>query len=93
MNLPISPPQQTVNTNMYSEISKRNIKIDHKPGRNDLCHCGSNKKYKKCCLDKDIEVDREAKRYKPPPRDPNAPKVSASGLIALSHGLRMMAGF
>ena len=21
-------------------------------GRNDLCHCGSNKKYKKCCLDK-----------------------------------------
>jgi len=20
-----------------------------KPGRNDLCHCGSGKKYKKCC--------------------------------------------
>jgi len=24
-----------------------------KVGRNDLCPCGSNKKYKKCCLDKD----------------------------------------
>ncbi|PIS35810.1 hypothetical protein COZ78_01315 [bacterium (Candidatus Gribaldobacteria) CG_4_8_14_3_um_filter_42_11] len=24
-----------------------------KMGRNDPCHCGSNKKYKKCCLGKD----------------------------------------
>jgi hypothetical protein len=24
-----------------------------KPGRNDPCHCGSGKKYKKCCLPKD----------------------------------------
>jgi hypothetical protein len=23
------------------------------PGRNDPCHCGSGKKYKKCCLAKD----------------------------------------
>ena len=30
---------------------------DHKRklGRNELCHCGSGKKYKKCCLFKDIE--------------------------------------
>ncbi|WP_083937987.1 SEC-C metal-binding domain-containing protein [Paenibacillus daejeonensis] len=26
-----------------------------KLGRNDNCHCGSGKKYKKCCLDKDQE--------------------------------------
>ena len=26
-----------------------------KPGRNDPCPCGSGKKYKKCCLDKDFE--------------------------------------
>lgn len=26
-----------------------------KIGRNDPCHCGSGKKYKKCCLQKDIE--------------------------------------
>lgn len=27
-------------------------------GRNDLCHCGSGKKYKKCCLDKDQQAER-----------------------------------
>ena len=26
-----------------------------KPGRNDSCPCGSGKKYKKCCLNKDID--------------------------------------
>lgn len=29
-----------------------------KVGRNDLCPCGSGKKYKKCCLDKDTEARR-----------------------------------
>lgn len=30
---------------------KRGLKIEsHKIGRNDLCPCGSGKKYKKCCL-------------------------------------------
>jgi hypothetical protein len=24
-----------------------------RPGRNEPCHCGSGKKYKHCCLDKD----------------------------------------
>jgi hypothetical protein len=24
-----------------------------KPGRNDRCHCGSGRKYKQCCLEKD----------------------------------------
>lgn len=27
----------------------------HKIGRNEPCHCGSGKKYKKCCIDKDIQ--------------------------------------
>ncbi len=27
-------------------------------GRNDPCHCGSGKKYKKCCIDKDAEAAR-----------------------------------
>ncbi|WP_274364191.1 tetratricopeptide repeat protein [Paenibacillus thermotolerans] len=26
------------------------------PGRNEPCHCGSGKKYKKCCLDKDKQT-------------------------------------
>ena len=29
-----------------------------RPGRNDPCHCGSGKKYKKCCLRADEEADR-----------------------------------
>ncbi len=28
-------------------------------GRNDICHCGSGKKYKKCCLSKDEEAVRQ----------------------------------
>ena len=30
-----------------------------KIGRNDPCPCGSGKKYKKCCLDKDEKKRRE----------------------------------
>jgi len=29
------------------------------PGRNDPCHCGSGKKYKKCCLAKDEEIRKD----------------------------------
>ena len=32
-----------------------------KVGRNDPCPCGSGKKYKKCCLEKDEEQNREAR--------------------------------
>ena len=31
-----------------------------KPGRNDPCTCGSGKKYKKCCLEKDQQAERAA---------------------------------
>ena len=29
-----------------------------KTGRNDPCRCGSNKKYKKCCMQKDVEKQK-----------------------------------
>jgi hypothetical protein len=32
-----------------------------KLGRNDPCHCGSGKKYKACCLDKDEAAERAAR--------------------------------
>jgi hypothetical protein len=35
-----------------------------KLGRNDPCHCGSGKKYKKCCWRQDEEVLRDASAYK-----------------------------
>jgi hypothetical protein len=31
------------------------------PGRNDPCPCGSGRKYKQCCLDKDEAKAREAR--------------------------------
>jgi len=34
-----------------------------KLGRNDPCHCGSGKKYKKCCYGKDQELLRDASQY------------------------------
>jgi hypothetical protein len=34
-------------------------------GRNDPCPCGSGKKYKKCCLDKDVEAGRKARAALP----------------------------
>ncbi len=34
-----------------------------KHGRNEPCHCGSSKKYKKCCHSKDQELLRDASRY------------------------------
>jgi hypothetical protein len=33
-----------------------------KPGRNDPCPCGSGKKYKRCCLDKDVDAELEHER-------------------------------
>jgi len=50
-------------------------------GRNDPCHCGSGKKYKKCCLEKDEAARaRESAAQVPPPAEaapttpPAAPK-------------------
>ncbi len=37
------------NSGEESEIKKKPVKKDKKVGRNDLCPCGSGKKYKKCC--------------------------------------------
>ena len=34
-----------------------------KLGRNEPCHCGSGKKYKKCCYAKDQELLRDASQY------------------------------
>jgi hypothetical protein len=42
-----------------------------RPRRNDPCHCGSGKKYKRCCLDGDVVRDRiERLTREIPPADP-----------------------
>lgn len=37
----------------YQHLSQADIMTKMKIGRNDLCRCGSGKKYKKCCLSKE----------------------------------------
>ena len=44
------------------EREKEGIK-KNKIGRNDLCPCGSGKKYKNCCLNKIIQVDFRNEKY------------------------------
>jgi hypothetical protein len=40
--LPTEPPPKTIQGYTY-------VRPDREPGRNDLCPCGSGKKYKRCC--------------------------------------------
>lgn len=37
-----------------NDLKKRQVIRMIKLGRNEQCYCGSNIKYKKCCMDKDI---------------------------------------
>ncbi len=39
---------------------KKPIPVALTIGRNDLCHCGSKKKYKKCCEEKDSAKEHAA---------------------------------
>ncbi len=48
-----------------------------RPGRNEPCHCGSKKKYKKCHLRQDQEAD-EARRQAGPARQQHAYDVEAA---------------
>ncbi|MFA6316589.1 MAG: SEC-C metal-binding domain-containing protein [Elusimicrobiota bacterium] len=50
------------------------------PGRNDPCRCGSGKKYKACCWEK----DRAQQTEKPTP--PPAPAPEAAGKSDKPHG-------
>jgi preprotein translocase subunit SecA len=36
------------------EVKARPIRLEERVGRNDPCPCGSGKKYKKCCMDKEL---------------------------------------
>jgi tetratricopeptide (TPR) repeat protein len=50
-------------------------------GRNDPCPCGSGKKYKRCCLEKDAASEREALAARVKPASPwswvRSPEISA----------------
>jgi len=47
-------------------------------GRNDPCHCGSGRKYKHCCLDKDEATARAASADAAEARSPNPGTATAA---------------
>ncbi|MBF1064222.1 MAG: SEC-C domain-containing protein, partial [Peptostreptococcus sp.] len=56
--------------------------------RNDLCHCGSGKKYKKCCMDKDLADHRMVLGQKTlHDKKQKANEAYSSAIIRLSESL------
>ncbi|MFT6984940.1 MAG: hypothetical protein ACJAT7_000743 [Psychromonas sp.] len=55
--LPASPPHKIIGG---SYTMRRAVE---KQGRNEPCHCGSGKKYKKCCREKDQALQSDASAY------------------------------
>ena len=46
-----------------------------KRGRNDVCSCGSGKKYKKCCLLSDEDSEKALKQFEPQQQQLENPKI------------------
>jgi preprotein translocase subunit SecA len=46
---PVEERHVNVIENRYEDEAKQPVRNDKRIGRNDLCECGSGKKYKKCC--------------------------------------------
>jgi hypothetical protein len=54
----------------------------HDLGRNDTCHCGSGRKYKHCCLDKDEALAQAARAKAETDAPVEAPADPAAGTPA-----------
>lgn len=62
----------------------------NKIGRNDACHCGSGKKYKKCCLEKDREAERQPHHIEPSLEEKQAMLNAPSNMVEFMASLREM---
>jgi len=68
-------------------VSGGTVKYDaRKPGRNDPCHCGSEKKYKKCCetQDRQQELDSPAAPGLVSRENPGATALTANEIYVLT---------
>ena len=58
--------KKEVKEDVERKIKEKGISLEkteqRKLGRNELCHCGSGRKYKKCCLNEDIKKYGKARR-------------------------------
>jgi hypothetical protein len=57
-------------------------------GRNDPCHCGSGRKYKLCCLDKDEAAERAARAKAAEQAPPPAAEPAAAPTGPRQHATR-----
>ena len=62
----------------------------NKIGRNDACHCGSGKKYKKCCLEKDRRAERQPHHIEPSQEEKQAMLKAPSNMMEFMASLREM---
>ncbi|WP_234032661.1 YecA family protein [Paenibacillus faecalis] len=62
----------------------------NKIGRNDACHCGSGKKYKRCCLEKDREAERQPHHIEPSPEEKQAMLNPPTNMAEFMAALREM---
>jgi hypothetical protein len=53
-------PTSTEKLNLERKLGERQLEEIPKPGNNDPCHCGSERKYKKCCKADDEYKVKEA---------------------------------
>ena len=51
------------------------------PGRNEPCHCGSGRKYKQCCLDKDEAAARAGRAKEAAASESSQPAESDRGAV------------
>ena len=56
-----------------------------RPGRNEPCHCGSGRKYKHCCLEKDEGAAAAARAKAAAEASVSAPEASASPVHTPKH--------
>lgn len=59
-----------------------------KLGRNEPCHCGSGKKYKRCCFEKDKDILADASSYAGVTQSQLAEDPGIVGDADVIHGLR-----
>lgn len=62
----------------------------NKIGRNDACHCGSGKKYKKCCLEKDRLAERQPHHIEPSQEEKQAMLKAPSNMMEFMASIREM---
>src|SRR5258707_11522044 len=61
-----------------------------KPGRNDVCPCGSGHKYKRCCLERDEAHERQERTVRAQEGWSLAGSEHEAEGAALAEGLRMV---